>query len=138
MYGSLALYAKYNGNYINEIEYLILGELFEDASKLICTTVGPKLLLCYNQDEDVKYLNILKDFICKLPQPKCQKITKELSIFSQFIELVSNEKNENFDKKHIISLEENVDKYYENNKCIRLVPACCNIISKRLQNMLND
>lgn len=138
VYQSLALYEKYNGNYIKEIEYLILGELFEDASRLICNEVGPKLLLCYNQDNNVKYLNILKDFLEKMPQSKGQKTTQELSVFFQFIELVLNNKNETLEKEHILSLKENVAKYYEDNKHIKIVPACCTIINKRLQTMFNE
>ncbi|KAK5960651.1 nucleocytoplasmic transporter NUP145 PWA37_002081 [Arxiozyma heterogenica] len=138
VYEALALYEKYNGNYIKEIEYLILGGLFENAGKLICSEVGPKLLLCYNQDKDAEYLNILKDFLEKISPSKYQKTSQELSIFSQFIELVSNNKNKDFKKEHITSLQENVNKYYEDNKHIKIVPACCNIINKRLQTMLNE
>ncbi|CAL9738452.1 nucleoporin Nup145p [Monosporozyma servazzii] len=133
VYGSLALKEKYVGNYVKEMEHLIVGELFEEAAKLICKEVGPKLVLSYNQGENVQYLNILNEFVKRLPQSKCSSFTKEISLFSQFVKLVSAGEGKNISKQDILSIEENLNSYYENNKHYKIIPACCNIINKRIQ-----
>ncbi|KAG0663162.1 hypothetical protein C6P44_002004 [Monosporozyma unispora] len=133
VYGSLALKEKYVGNYIKETEFLISGELFEKAAESICKEVGPKLVLSYNQGENVQYLSILNEFIKRIPQSKCPAFSKELSLFSEFVKLVSALEGKKLNKEEILSLEENVKVYYENNKHYKIIPACCNIISKRIE-----
>lgn len=133
VYGSLALKEKYVGNYVKETEYLIVGELFEKAAKLVCKEVGPKLVISYNQSGNVQCLNILNEFVKRLPQSKCSSYAQEISLFSQFVDLVSVGDGKNVGKQGIISLEENLKTYYENNKHYKIIPACCNIMNKRIQ-----
>lgn len=133
IYGSLALYEKYLGNYIKETEYLIHGGLFDQAGELICKEVGPKLILSYNEGEDIEYLNTLNEFIKKIPKSECPALVEELSVFTQFSTIISASKKKETNEKDITTLQRNVKTYYEKNKHFKIIPACCNIINKRLE-----
>lgn len=126
---SLSLSEKYKGNHIQEVEYLLRANLFTEAVKVISIEVGPQLILQYNASGDKAYLNTLYEFISRIPRDEIRNYEQTLAIFSTFIDIMTGKKSS---KNVIETLQSNIKLFHEANKHYRIVPACCDIIQKKV------
>ena len=131
IHSALAILDKYNGDYISEIDNLLLAELYNDAKKELLLFVAPKLILSYNSDENIGALKTLKQFLDRFPKESIADWSSTLGIYELFIEFILNN-DRNGSKKTDIEKGLPLLMKFHNHK---FIPACCTIIEKRLKSV---
>lgn len=131
IYEALALFDKYNGNYLSELQNLLNAELYEDAEKVMMFIAGPKLVLHYNLDKNLEILETLRSFIKQFPKESMEHWDSTLSVFENFLMFLLDENKNEETIKNI----KNGLRLLLQNRNHKLVPACCDIINKEIRNV---
>ena len=131
IYSALATMDKYNGNYLSELDNLLLARLFDDAQKELLLFVAPKLILNYNSTDNVEALRTLKQFLDRFPKKGMATWPTTLGIYDLFIDVMLNEKRDESKMKQIEEGLRLLMKFHNH----KFIPACCTIIEKRLNSV---
>ncbi|CAB4254270.1 similar to Saccharomyces cerevisiae YGL092W NUP145 Essential nucleoporin, subunit of the Nup84p subcomplex [Maudiozyma barnettii] len=131
IYSAAAVFDKYNGNYLSEIQNLLRAGSFKDAEKEMMLTVGPKLVLKYNVKCNTDAIETLGTFLGKFPKDKMDNWRNTLQVYEEFVDIILKDNQDNVKVKSIEDSLKLLMKFHNH----KLVPACCNIIKKKLKAM---
>ena len=129
IFSASAFLDKCNGNYLSALENLLNAGSYKDAQKEMMLCVGPKLILKYNVGNDIEVIETLQRFLEKFPKEQIEDWGNTLQVYEEFAAVIL--KSSKNDQK-IINIKNSLKQLmkYNNHK---LVPACCNIMEKKLK-----
>ncbi|SMN18990.1 similar to Saccharomyces cerevisiae YGL092W NUP145 Essential nucleoporin, subunit of the Nup84p subcomplex [Maudiozyma saulgeensis] len=131
VYSAAAVLDKYNGNYLSQLENLLEAGSFKEAETEMMLIVGPKLVLKYNAQHNTEVLETLSTFLKKFPKDKMDNWRNTLQVYEEFVDIILKNNQNNNKTKSIEDSLKLLMRYHKH----KLVPACCNIIEKKLKAM---
>ncbi|CCF57202.1 hypothetical protein KAFR_0C02090 [Kazachstania africana CBS 2517] len=130
VYHAQALMNKYDGDHFSEVQNLLHARLFKEAERVFTSVVGPKLILSYNHSKKNDDLSKLLSILSQFPQQNIDNWKTGLGVFEDYAKLVMHDGG---NKEKFQDFEQNLKILLENNKHFKAIPACCNIMSKKMK-----
>lgn len=128
IYEAKALSDKYNGNHLSEAQNLLKAKSYKEAEKVIVTQVAPRLVI-QDSSTRVEELDLLSSLLSAFPQSEMKNWENGLGVFENFLKLVL--KADDGDQV-LTSLVSGLTLLYDENKCYKEIPVCCNIMAQKL------
>ncbi|CDH17925.1 related to Nucleoporin NUP145 [Zygosaccharomyces bailii ISA1307] len=123
-----ALCDKYEGDYLSEAQNLLKAKSFKEAEKVIVSIVGPRLIIQESSNR-IEELGILGGLLSAFPKNEMENWENGLGVFEKFLKLVLKSE----DKEELLtSLVSGLTLMYEENKCYKEIPVCCNIMAQEV------
>lgn len=128
IFNAQALKDRYEGNYLSEVQNLLLGSSYDLAEMAIVTSLGPRLLLSNNPVQNNE-LKTLREILNEFPDSERDKWSVSINVFEVYLKLVLDnvETQETID-----SLISGMKIFYDQYKHCREVAACCNVMSQEI------
>ncbi|CAI5022321.1 ATV_HP_G0000230.mRNA.1.CDS.1 [Saccharomyces cerevisiae] len=128
IFNAQALKDRYEGNYLSEVQNLLLGSSYDLAEMAIVTSLGPRLLLSNNPVQNYE-LKTLREILNEFPDSERDKWSVSINVFEVYLKLVLDnvETQETID-----SLISGMKIFYDQYKHCREVAACCNVMSQEI------
>lgn len=131
IFSASAFLDKCNGNYLSALDNLLNAGSYKDAQKDMMLCVGPKLILKYNVGNDIEVIETLKRFLEKFPKEQIEDWGNTLKVYEDFADVIlKNSKNDH----KLVNIKNSLKQLMKYNTH-KLVPACCNIMEKKLKSI---
>ncbi|KAL3234404.1 Uncharacterized protein RNJ44_03166 [Nakaseomyces bracarensis] len=127
IYRAMALFAKYNKNYIEQLNNLLCANNYDEAKKVFINYVSPQFILKRNPESLAELSLIISQF------PINELKGSDMHLF----ELYANYRNRNSTNvSDLKALALELPIFYERNKGSINVSACCTVISNDIVNII--